>query len=126
NARINNSPVDSSLVPPRDDTRDRLQCEDGTAHASVLSQQSRQRVGGSEDTAEQYLVLPLRLGRTAVAIQRHLRRVARLRLAVCVWKLRAVAVREHLLYASEPRRTTSAVGRDDAQHRRLREEWRSK
>ena len=87
-----------AVVPAGDDARDRLQCEDRTAHARVLPGQPRQRAECAENAAEQHLVLPLRLGRAAAAVRCHLRRGARVRIAVRVRQLRAVAVREHLVH----------------------------
>ena len=58
----------------------------------------------AEVAAERRLVLPLRLGRGAGAVQRHLRRGARVRPAVRVRQLRAVAVLEHRQLDRQPSR----------------------
>ena len=97
-----------------------------TSSAGVSSSTSRDTVlTAAADAAEQHLVLPLRLGRAARAVQRHLRRGACIRLAVCVRQLRPLAVRQHRVHDRQPARSAGVVGRDDAQHRRLRAQRRS-
>ena len=73
----------------------------------------------------QHLVLPLRLGRGAGAVQRDLRRRPRVRPAVHLRQLRAFALRQHLVLDGQPAGAPRPVGRDDEEHRRVRAQRRS-
>ena len=71
------------------------------------------------------LVLPLRLGQGAGALERHLRRRPRVRPAVHLRHLRAVALRQHHDRHARTRRAGSTLSRrDDEEHRRVRQEQR--
>ncbi len=70
------------------------------------------------------LVLPVRLGQGAGALERHLRRRPRLRPAVHLRHLRPVALRQHHDRHREQGRPARSFGRDDEEHRRVRAEQR--
>ena len=113
------------VLPAGDDADDGLERPHRAAQPHLLPEQPRQHDRGAADPAEQHLALPLRLGRAAGTVQRHLRCGACVRPAVRVRQFRAGAVFEHLVHHREPQRPARAVGRDDAQHRRLRAQRRS-
>ena len=124
-AAVDARAVDPAGVPADVDAGHRLHRGRRQAQRHLLPRQPRQRAQRGEDAAEQHLVLPLRLGRAAGAVQRDLRRGARLRPAVRVRQLRAFAVRQHLVHDGQRARPAGAVRRDDAQHRRVRPQRRS-
>ena len=116
--------VDSAVVPAHHRAGHGVQRAGRPAQQDLLPRQPRRRAVGRADPAEQHLVLPLRLGRAARAVQRHLRRGPRLRPVVCVRQLRPLAVRQHRVHHGQPAWPAGAVGHDDAQHRRLRAQRR--